>query len=302
MYRVCPSTSTIIFIMSTSKSISSSNYLKYLHEHDLMKNDDYDAREGDLCHGCGLLLYKKSAVYHCTYLSTSPQGHDCAQFFLHQSCAHLPWRTQHPSHQKHSLYLITEHDNSNSTCRNCGIILKWFFYYCYNCEFQICLACVIPLKDFNIDPPYHGHKLTLSTRLASFECDACQKVDTDFSYMCYTCQFWIHLSCSNLPTLFECKTRHKHPLRLAYSLPENYRTFRQSCKICTEQVYPTDWLYYCPNCRFFAHIKCATSPPPLRFKSLFPVFTFVFLSSIWFVRLLLKRPFFCTITYAGSTN
>ncbi|KAL1806936.1 hypothetical protein ACET3Z_030004 [Daucus carota] len=107
--------------------------------------------------------------------------------------------------------------------------------------------------------PYHSHKLTLSTRLATFQCDACREVDTDFSYMCYTCPFYIHLACSNLPNLLETKIHPKHPLRLAYSLPEIHRKFLQHCTICRTQLFHSHWLYYCPNCRFFAHIKCAIS-------------------------------------------
>lgn len=45
-----------------------------------------------------LLLSKSYAVYHCIHLSTSAEDNDCAQMFLHKSCAHLPTEVMHPNH------------------------------------------------------------------------------------------------------------------------------------------------------------------------------------------------------------
>lgn len=73
------------------------------------------------------------------------------------------------------------------------------------------------------------------------KCDACTTEAKDLS--------------STMESIF-----HDHPLVLAYSLPDQYRTFRQFCNVCTHIVHPSGWwLYYCANCRFFAHLKCA--PP-----------------------------------------
>lgn len=242
----------------------------YFHRHKLILNEDYHSREGDLCYACGLILHSPSDVYCCIY-SSSAEEDDCAHFFLHKSCAHLPDRIPHPSHE-HSMERAIGTFEEDS-CSICGNNLKGLYYICYECEtYKLCLICVVPLNKFNIYPAYHRHKLTLSTRLATFHCDACHTVDVDFSYMCYTCPFWIHLSCSNLPNLLECESHRKHPLRLAYSLPEMYRKFPQTCKICTQPVYESHWLYYCPNCRFFAHVKCATPPPSSRLDFLIYAF------------------------------
>ncbi|WOG86353.1 hypothetical protein DCAR_0205556 [Daucus carota subsp. sativus] len=239
-----------------------------VHDHQLIKKEDYHAREGDLCYGCGLLLDKSSSVYHCTHLGTNDEEYNCAKFFLHKACAHLPTMLKHPNHH-HRLTLSHRQLFFKDKCNVCGIKLTGFTYYCRSCkdEFQICVACVIPIKTIEIRPPYHPHKLSfLANGQATFRCDACHEVDTDFSYMCNTCSFWIHLKCSNLARSLVSDIYHKHPLRLAYSLPEIYRRFQQSCRICNEVLQdPSDWIYYCQDCRFFAHIKCATSPPPYYF-------------------------------------
>nr|XP_017234265.1 PREDICTED: uncharacterized protein LOC108208257 [Daucus carota subsp. sativus] len=245
-----------------------SDVIGRVHDHQLIKKEDYHAREGDLCYGCGLLLDKSSSVYHCTHLGTNDEEYNCAKFFLHKACAHLPTMLKHPNHH-HRLTLSHRQLFFKDKCNVCGIKLTGFTYYCRSCkdEFQICVACVIPIKTIEIRPPYHPHKLSfLANGQATFRCDACHEVDTDFSYMCNTCSFWIHLKCSNLARSLVSDIYHKHPLRLAYSLPEIYRRFQQSCRICNEVLQdPSDWIYYCQDCRFFAHIKCATSPPPYYF-------------------------------------
>ncbi|KAK1380635.1 Phorbol-ester/DAG-type domain-containing protein [Heracleum sosnowskyi] len=192
----------------------------YFHPHKLILNEDYHSREGHLCNACGLLLHTPSDVYRCIY-SSSDEEDDCAHFFLHKTCAHLPDRVAHPSHQ-HSMERVIGSFDEDS-CSICGNELKGLYYICYECDiYKMCLICIVPLNKFSIDPDYHRHKLTLST------------------------------------------SHHKHSLHLAYSLPEMYRKFPQTCRICTQHVYESHWLYYCPNCRFFAHIKCATTPPMFR--------------------------------------
>lgn len=229
------------------------------HGHELILSEDYNSHEGKLCFGCGLILNSSSAVYRCIYFS-SPEKDDCAHFFLHKSCAHLPHCIKHPSHQ-HVMDRRSWQGIQYKCCSICGNKLAGLSYICYPCDtYYICVKCVVPIENININPAYHCHKLTLSTRLATFQCDACHEVDTDFSYVCYTCPFYIHLACSNLPTFLECKSHHKHPLTLAYSLPKIYHKFQQSCRICSANLFRGHWLYYCPDCRFFAHIKCATSP------------------------------------------
>ncbi|KAK2976134.1 hypothetical protein RJ640_010669 [Escallonia rubra] len=67
---------------------------------------------------------------------------------------------------------------------------------------------------------------------------------------------------------YACLVLHhdQHPLTLAFSLPEEYLKFDPNCDICSKGVRPPRWVYYCGPCRFFAHIKCATSEVNSIFK------------------------------------
>lgn len=105
---------------------------------------------------------------------------------------------------------------------------------------------------------HEGHKhgpLTLLMKPAFFHCDACNTEAKDLSNVCTNFMFWIHQSCASLPATMECEL-HDHPLILAFSLPKQFITFPQFCNIRTKRVHPSRWLYYCANCRYFAHLKC----------------------------------------------
>ncbi|KAK2979834.1 hypothetical protein RJ640_010725 [Escallonia rubra] len=52
---------------------------------------------------------------------------------------------------------------------------------------------------------------------------------------------------------------HVHPLVLAYSLPTEDSMFENYCDICSQSVHPSAWLYYCGDCKYYAHIVCAMS-------------------------------------------
>lgn len=100
------------------------------------------------------------------------------------------------------------------------------------------------------------HELTLMT----LRCDACWEEVKDSSYVCTTCRFCIHSECALLPFIILEPPFHHHPLNLIYSIPEMYRYFMRFCEICDEQVHTNFWAYYCHKCRYFVHIKCATTP------------------------------------------
>ncbi|KAM7497019.1 hypothetical protein LguiA_021433 [Lonicera macranthoides] len=55
-----------------------------------------------------------------------------------------------------------------------------------------------------------------------------------------------------------------HPLQLNYFLPYNNRRLKYNCDVCKEKLHPNYWVYNCEKCRYFVHIKCATSEPKRR--------------------------------------
>ncbi|KAL8111412.1 hypothetical protein AgCh_019220 [Apium graveolens] len=108
---------------------------------------------------------------------------------------------------------------------------------------------------------HEGHKehsLT-SQRQALFKCDACWEEDKDYSYVCYTCDFWIHEKCASSPPIIPAPTYHHHPLTLIFSIPVMHRYFGRLCAICNKRVQSLCWSYYCHKCTFFVHIQCSKS-------------------------------------------
>ncbi|XP_063937417.1 uncharacterized protein LOC135147791 [Daucus carota subsp. sativus] len=90
-------------------------------------------------------------------------------------------------------------------------------------------------------------------------------VTADYSYRCddITCPFWIHYECATLPRVKLFEIHHKHPLQISDSLPQAYRQFAFKCKICKSLIHTDQWIFYCANCRFFAHIRCALQTTPV---------------------------------------
>lgn len=230
------------------------------HRHTIKVMEYNHARDGDVCIRCGKGILCKSTVYTCgSPTTTSPEK--CA-FFLHQNCA-SPRLFLHPE-DKQFLSLVSTKDSLE--CNACDRRTEEDYLYCSGeCESHFCLNCsVVDTGREMIQHWSHQHPLRLVERYATFECDACNKMATDYSYMCdASCPFWIHKSCAILPLTHSFGIHSKHPLTLSDSLPKIYGRFYQFCKICKATVHPRRWLYYCGSCRFFVHVQCALSKTPV---------------------------------------
>ncbi|XP_063945530.1 uncharacterized protein LOC108214574 [Daucus carota subsp. sativus] len=108
-------------------------------------------------------------------------------------------------------------------------------------------------------PGHEQHTLTLVPRESLFACDACSEEANDSSYICTTCDFWIHKKCALSPLTIPNPTYHRHPLDLIYFIPKMHRYFKRYCNICKKPIRKESWLYYCHKCTYFVHMKCATS-------------------------------------------
>nr|XP_017236945.1 PREDICTED: uncharacterized protein LOC108210177 isoform X2 [Daucus carota subsp. sativus] len=107
---------------------------------------------------------------------------------------------------------------------------------------------------------HQEHTLVLLQRKALFKCDACWEEAKDFSYVCKTCDFWIHKKCAFSPPIIAEPANHHHPLHLIFSVPDEHRYFPRYCNICNHHVPVHSWMYYCQKCTYFGHMKCATAP------------------------------------------
>lgn len=273
------------------------------HRHPLTLKENYHPNGDFVCLHCNKAILCKSSVYTCefntdkttinakandedrlsklkktdedfpsmsapTFINANKaKDEDCARLFVHKTCTDLSIRFMHPSHE----HILTNDPVpcwiQRDECNVCSTAIGHYsFSYCCTekCEFKLCLRCAVTpcQEERKIRHWSHPHQLRIVERCATFDCDACNKVATDSSYMCDICPFWIHKTCGSLPRL-NILVHHKHPLWLSDSLPDIYRQFQQFCKICKVEVDPSHWLFYCANCRFFAHIHCALSKTPV---------------------------------------
>ncbi|KAK1352814.1 hypothetical protein POM88_052652 [Heracleum sosnowskyi] len=264
----------------------------FSHEHPLILNEDYIAREGDVCNACNEEMVScKSFVFSCSrsiimgIRSTNAGDVDekCIKFLLHKTCAELPRRIENPRNQKEFLDLHISPRRDRTVlqywyhipgdlyhCNICHITIPWI--YCNSSfRFFVCLKCAMYqvecLRNRKFEHLAHGqHPLALIQRPSSFKCDACNVEDNtkDMSYKCIDCPFWMHKSCADAPTSFLFQFHNKHPLVLSFSLPQVYKKFEQHCRLCKGTMSWETWLYYCPKCRFFTHFQCARSSRMLR--------------------------------------
>ncbi|CDP14966.1 unnamed protein product [Coffea canephora] len=200
----------------------------------------------------GSVDQKLVVCYGCRKQISDSTAYCCfpCDLFLHKRCAELPLQITHPMHSQHDLVLL---GNRHCICNACGQDWEFFTYHCSLCRFDLDVSCANIDREIKLDK--HDHPLIQLTRPATFFCNACSKVGEDSSHLCAVCPFWIHRKCALLSSTVKHKD-HNHPLLLAYSLPPDYRSFRQHCPVCREMIHPSNWLYYCGPCRYFVHVTC----------------------------------------------
>ncbi|XP_074348381.1 uncharacterized protein LOC141687116 [Apium graveolens] len=244
----------------------------FFHEHELKLNDAEAVSKDVECAVCRQPVNKLiDAFYSCnTSLIDGSSSSVCVGFFMHKSCSELPLTFTHPMFPQHPLSLLEFRRKKNQfyVCSACHCGSQGFFYGIHNMDFFVCLKCVKSelrsLEGRTRRHPGHNHALTLVQKPALFLCDACNTTATDLAYICTQCCFYIHKSCANLPITYQSKFHKEHTLILDYSLPQEYRKFYWLCGICGKFINHSYWVYYCANCRFFAHVKCASSTEMLR--------------------------------------
>ncbi|XP_017241307.1 uncharacterized protein LOC108214044 isoform X2 [Daucus carota subsp. sativus] len=223
----------------------------YLHDHLLSLQEDFIFAEDAAC-----IMCKKRVVGSATYTCGSCNDDvDCQNFYLHKPCGEFPQQINHHKHTIHPLSLLPRPDRF--TCDICYREIK-VSYACVDCNFDACVFCGLEQRLLH----HEGHKehaLTLMNKEAFFECEACHEKANDSSYVCTTCEFWIHKTCAFSPAIIQSPTYHHHPLTLVYSVPDIHLVFSQYCGICRRFVYRRSWMYYCHKCTYFVHMKCSTS-------------------------------------------
>lgn len=209
---------------------------------------------GAKCYVC-----TKSVLGHPAY--TCPRAHTdiaCRNFYLHKTCAKLPTHIIHHKHNQHRL--ILQNVLGKCLCYVCSRPVK-VAYACDDCVFEVCVFCASSERMLHHEA-HKEHQLILMNRKAFVGCDACGQDAIDSSYVCTACEFWIHKKCGFAASIIPSPSYHghHHPLHLMYSIPEKHNDIDRDCNICDKVVYNSNWMYYCDQCTYFVHMKCATSP------------------------------------------
>ncbi|XP_028108864.1 uncharacterized protein LOC114307668 [Camellia sinensis] len=160
---------------------------------------------------------------------------------------------EHPEHPL-TLSWIPQEPLLFHRCHFCKAYWIGFAYSCSVCNFDNDIICA--QKPQIIKHTSHKHPMTPLLRTMLFSCDACGLEHEDMSYLCHTCQFWIHESCASLPNTVK-HFDHDHPLTLCYSFPREFDNFVFCCDICSEYLDKACWIYSCVGCRCYGHLNCA---------------------------------------------
>ncbi|KAK7824130.1 hypothetical protein CFP56_034710 [Quercus suber] len=202
----------------------------FSHEHDLMLTEQLlknPSPEHDLmlteqllknqkCDGCIRAIV--SPFYSCIKCS----------FFLHESCANLPKKKQHPLHQ-HPLSLLPMKPSKDFRCYACHRKCNGFTYWCETCRFRLDVQCSM-ISEI-LTPPGHDHTLILSGVESSQNCSCCDS-RTYPIFRCTTCAFALDFRCATLPQFIRYK-QHEHLFTLSYRAEDNFGEYY--CDICEEK-------------------------------------------------------------------
>ncbi|XP_047329016.1 uncharacterized protein LOC124932433 [Impatiens glandulifera] len=205
--------------------------------------------------------------------------------FMHKSCTLLPTKIMHPLHSLHPLSLFkwkafypSEDGSIDSPCQGCwggrgrcvacGDGLEGnYVYQCSECsedcqiKFDIKCSFLSP-KTYD----FHQHPLFL-VNASSFDCKRCECKDCSPMLRCVGhCDYNVHLHC--VPSLPRTVVRkHVHPLKLVrYPIkdyddePDDVELY---CDACEELRFLNDTTYYCDECHYVSHVRCAISDEDL---------------------------------------
>ncbi|XP_047962484.1 uncharacterized protein LOC125207261 [Salvia hispanica] len=230
------------------------------HEHPLILTENVSTGKTSNCYGCGIPVIDLEVAYVCTVQNCSDR------IILHKKCGELPSQILHPKHPQHPLHLFDYHKFFGSWCDVCLCYIdEGLGYRCLSCDFQVDLRCEKIRVDDRLEgkiqvehPSHPDHPLTLIRKASfSFYCNGCGVKDVDMAYICSTCEFMVHKTCASLPIILPINLRyHHHHLSLAFSFPMDHHRYIRDCDVCYKLLDKTCWVYFCGDCRFFAHIKC----------------------------------------------
>ncbi|CAK9179587.1 unnamed protein product [Ilex paraguariensis] len=116
------------------------------------------------------------------------------------------------------------------------------------------------LKHFTHDHPLNFEDVQKNEG-TDVMCYGCKKPILDHAYCCKECDYFLHKSCAELKREIEDPIHSEHLLKLDAGHPCSLVIFAawKDCNKCDKFLWPTSSVYCCGPCRYFVHVKCATS-------------------------------------------
>ena len=197
--------------------------------------------------------------YGCVRAILSP-FYGCAMcgFFLHESCAKLPNKIQHPLHQ-HQLTL------SPKPLYNSYYKTRPFYNSYYNTislrPHSLLRTPYFARFDYASISPLHHTEIMIKDVIV--DCYACKRSCNGFNYVCEKCKFSLDVPCSLIP---ESLNHHGHAHRLTLSSTGS----KENCSCCDSNISP---IFRCTTCAFALDFKCAALPTTTSYKKHKHLFT-----------------------------
>ncbi|XP_042486040.1 uncharacterized protein LOC122066288 [Macadamia integrifolia] len=169
----------------------------------------------------------------------------------------MEYQFSHP----HPLTPYQAQENEQIQCSGCKLPSgSGLLYGCSKCRYFLHEQCRNRMKH----PSHPNHPLTLLSKSpyasGSFICNGCGFTGEAFVLNCGPCEFDLHIQCASLPLTILHKDHPKHPLTLYFEFPiDASKTF--SCDVCHSLVDRDGWIYYCKECNYGTHVRCAKFDP-----------------------------------------
>ncbi|KAK5813100.1 uncharacterized protein LOC108468421 [Gossypium arboreum] len=252
-------------LFPTIESKDADKILHCAHKHPLALCDSKELGDEVRCRACAKSCF--APFFGCT---------EC-NFFLHRSCAVEVQEKEihHPFHPLHALTLSSPlplPHHKTFQCSSCLGLDDWFLlrYRCAKCDFELHIDCSKPkvtIPDFKYER--HIHYLSyFDNTLAPVECNICHEHAQTGFFRCVACAFNIHIYCIRSTPKTIKHQRHLHPLTVTKS-PFQYEMISSEhancsndefyCDVCEKRRYKFESVYYCPECKFIAEVRCVIS-------------------------------------------
>ncbi|KAG6712592.1 hypothetical protein I3842_05G110800, partial [Carya illinoinensis] len=199
----------------------------------------------DVCHEeCSIGLFYSSSMN----VTDKGIAHLCSicGFLVHGKCTRYP-RTISTTVHNHFLTLtcslhrmVEEKDDILCKLYHRRIKTEYAVYYCQDCQYAAHLQCAKDVKSrclasliwSEIKHFSHEHKLIISRKELEDDkiCEGCMLSITPPFYSCEQCNFFMHGSCTILPSKKQQPFCHKHPLTLLSQAPSPSGIFQ--CVTC----------------------------------------------------------------------